>query len=187
MTSSNGNIFRVTGPLCEQRPVTRSFDVFFDLRLNKRSSKHRDGGDLRRHRVHYDVTVMFMTWRCAQSQGAPYCLRLAWFRAVISPEHQHCSTGDITVLCKAVSIDTADWDRYKMATISQKPFSNAFFWMTIYEFRLTLNVRGPSYLDLTWSISLLLMPWRLTSPGHQQPWYWLCKICIGTGLTRGRI
>ena len=49
MTSSNGNIFRVTGPLCgeftgpgefpTQRPVTRSFDVFFDLRLNKPLSK----------------------------------------------------------------------------------------------------------------------------------------------------
>ena len=49
MTSSNGNVFRVTGPLCgefigpgefsTQRPVTRSFDVFFDLRLNKRLSK----------------------------------------------------------------------------------------------------------------------------------------------------
>ena len=49
MTSSNGNIFRVTGHLCgeftgsgefpTQRPVTRSFDVFFDLRLNKRLGK----------------------------------------------------------------------------------------------------------------------------------------------------
>ena len=49
MTSSNGNIFRETGPLCgeftgpgefpTQRPVTRSFDVLFDLRLNKRLSK----------------------------------------------------------------------------------------------------------------------------------------------------
>ena len=49
MTSSNGSIFRVTGPLCgeftgpgefpAQRPVTRSFDVFFDLRQNKRLSK----------------------------------------------------------------------------------------------------------------------------------------------------
>ena len=49
MTSSNGNFFRVTGPLCgefighrwipSQRPVTRSFDVFFDLRLNKRLNK----------------------------------------------------------------------------------------------------------------------------------------------------
>ena len=41
---------------------------------------------------------------------------------------------------------------------------------------LTLNVWWPSYLDLTRSISLLLMPWLLTSPGHQQPWYWLCTI-----------
>ena len=33
MTSSNGNIFRVTGH-------TQSFDVFFDLRLNQHLSKH---------------------------------------------------------------------------------------------------------------------------------------------------
>ena len=50
MTSSNGNIFRVTGPLSpvtgefpSQRPVTRSFDIFFDLRLNKRLSKQSLG------------------------------------------------------------------------------------------------------------------------------------------------
>ena len=29
----------VTGELPVERPVTRSFDVFFDLRLNKRLSK----------------------------------------------------------------------------------------------------------------------------------------------------
>ena len=40
-----------------------------------------------------------------------------------------------------------------------------------------LNVRGPSKLGLTRSISWLLMPWLLTSPGHQQPWYWLYRIC----------
>ena len=49
MTSSNGCIFRVNGLLCgeftgpgefpAQRPVTRSFDGLFDLRLNKRLSK----------------------------------------------------------------------------------------------------------------------------------------------------
>ena len=53
MTSSNGNIFRVTGPLCgeftgpgefpAQRPVTRSFGVFFDLRLNNWLSKQSLG------------------------------------------------------------------------------------------------------------------------------------------------
>ena len=33
----------VTGEFPTQRPVTRSFDVFFDLRMNKRLSKHRWG------------------------------------------------------------------------------------------------------------------------------------------------
>ena len=39
MTSSNGNIFRVTGEFPSQKPVTRSFDIFFDLRPNNRLSK----------------------------------------------------------------------------------------------------------------------------------------------------
>ena len=51
MTSSNGNIFRVTGLLCgevtgefpSQRPVTRSFEGFLELRLNKRLSKQSWG------------------------------------------------------------------------------------------------------------------------------------------------
>ena len=78
MTSSNGNIFRVAGHLCgeftgpgefpTQRPVTRSFDVFFDLRLNKRLSKQSwrwwfetPSWSLWRHRnaqVICDLTVM---------------------------------------------------------------------------------------------------------------------------------
>ena len=46
MTSSNGNIFLVTGHLCgesTQRPVTRSYDVFSYLRLNKRLNKQSWG------------------------------------------------------------------------------------------------------------------------------------------------
>ena len=53
MTSSNGNTFRVTGPLCGEFtghrwiPHTKASDVelwcFFDLRLNKRSGKHMMG------------------------------------------------------------------------------------------------------------------------------------------------
>ena len=48
----------VTGEFPAQRPVTRGFDVFYDLRLNKRLSNNREAGDLWRHRGHYDVTVM---------------------------------------------------------------------------------------------------------------------------------
>ena len=43
----------VAGEFPSQTPVPRSFDIFFDLRVNK-----RDAGDLRRHRALCDVTVM---------------------------------------------------------------------------------------------------------------------------------
>ena len=50
----------VTGEFPSQRPVTWSFDVFFDLRRNKRLSNNNKAGDLRRHRTRYDVTIMVM-------------------------------------------------------------------------------------------------------------------------------
>ena len=78
MTSSNRNIFSVTGPLCGEftgnrwipshMPVTRSFDVFFFYAWTNGWVNSRDAGDLRRHRAHYDVNVME-----AQSQSASHC------------------------------------------------------------------------------------------------------------------
>ena len=58
------------------------------------------------------------------------------------------------------------------------------FFQAITEPMLTLNVRGPSYLGLTRSISWLLMPWLLTSPGLQQPWYWPNRICRSYSYSR---
>ena len=43
-----------------QRPVTWSFGIFSDLRLNKRCVNKGEAGDLRRHCAHYDVIVMTM-------------------------------------------------------------------------------------------------------------------------------
>ena len=70
MTPSNGNIFRVTGPLCgeftgpgefpTQRPVTRSFDVSLICVWINGWVNIREAGDLRRHRGHYDVIVMYI-------------------------------------------------------------------------------------------------------------------------------
>ena len=62
--------FPVNWPLCRAftghrwihrtiRPVTRSFDVLFDLHLNKRSSKQSWGLWLETPRSHYDATVLF--------------------------------------------------------------------------------------------------------------------------------
>ena len=68
MTSSNGNIFCVTGHLCveytgpgefpAQRPVMRSFDVSLICVWINGWVNHRKAGDLRRYRAHYDVIVM---------------------------------------------------------------------------------------------------------------------------------
>ena len=68
MTSSNENISRVTGHLCgeftgpgefpTQRPVTRSFHVFFDRVWLNGWVTNREAGDLRRYRGHYDTNVM---------------------------------------------------------------------------------------------------------------------------------
>ena len=63
MTSSNGNIFRVTGHLCGEFtglrwiPRTKASDavLFFDVRVWVNT---REAGDLRRYRIHYDVIVM---------------------------------------------------------------------------------------------------------------------------------
>ena len=69
MTSSNGNIFRITGLLCgkfsgefpAQRPVTRSFDVNLICAWSDSWAHNGDAGDLTRYRAHYDVIVMGQT------------------------------------------------------------------------------------------------------------------------------
>ena len=71
-TSSNGNIFRVTGPLCGeftgQRWIsrTKASDAelwFFSLICAWMNGwvSNREAGDLRRQDAHYDVTVMYGT------------------------------------------------------------------------------------------------------------------------------
>ena len=60
MTSPNGNIFRVTGPLCWQFTRTKASDadISFDLRLKHGWENNCKAGDSRLHRTHYDVNVM---------------------------------------------------------------------------------------------------------------------------------
>ena len=70
----------VAGEFSAQRPVTWSFDVFFDLRLNKRLRNNGEAGDLRRHRVHYDVTVMLLRkiWKCGLKQYIKQIINHTW-------------------------------------------------------------------------------------------------------------
>ena len=51
----------VPGEFPAQRPVTRSFDVFFDLYVWINGwENNREAVDLRRYRAHYDVIVMII-------------------------------------------------------------------------------------------------------------------------------
>ena len=61
MTSSNGNIFRVTGPLCGEFTGHRWHRaLMFSLICTCMNDwvNNCEAGDLRRHHAHYDVSVM---------------------------------------------------------------------------------------------------------------------------------
>ena len=90
MTSSNGDIFRVTGHLCgeftgpgefpTQRPVTRSFDVYFDLRPNKRLSKQSWGW--------WFETLSWSLWRYCNETADQLCIWCA-------SSHYHPPSGGV--------------------------------------------------------------------------------------------
>ena len=109
MTSSNGNIFAllalcagnspVSGDISTQRPVARSFDVFFDLRLIKRLSKHSRGW--------WFETLSRPPWRhCNATNGHHGCnfVIFLWW--------------DYSTLTLILYRDAFTWWRHQMETFS---------------------------------------------------------------------
>ena len=98
MTSSNGNIFRVTGPLCGEFtgywwiPLSKTSDAELWYFLWSASwINNREADDLRRHRAHDDVIVMCFGfgrsntllsrlhhWRWGYHTVAPVSIQLNW-------------------------------------------------------------------------------------------------------------
>ena len=64
---------QITGEFPSQRPVTWSFDVFFICAWPNGWINNQDTDDFRRHRAHYDVTVMWCRI-VIQWSGQPYDL-----------------------------------------------------------------------------------------------------------------
>ena len=133
MTSSNGNIFRVTGPLCGeftgpgefpiQRPVTRSFDVLFDLHHNKPLSKQPWGW--------WCETLSRSLWRHRNG------LLTWWLSVCLGHQHQWLCRMDYslslllgttctTSVLEGNNFEITHWGLDKMTAVFQTTFLNAF-------------------------------------------------------------
>ena len=88
----------VSGEFPAQRPVARSFDVFFDLCPINDWVNNREAGDLRRSRAHYDVIVMHpwfheyycSSWnyinRCNENKTITTTLQWRYVIAIAAPQ-----------------------------------------------------------------------------------------------------
>ena len=133
----------VTCELPPQRPVMRSFDAIFDLRLNKRLVNNRYVGDLGRHRAHYDVTLMYLAvtgsveawlqrlqWLLEQSSFLPFRFIFPCNYAVSKSHGNFFSSahkGGVNLTPKLglpsmFHICLTYWDLNKMADILQTTF-----------------------------------------------------------------
>ena len=114
MTSSNGNIFCVTGPLCGEftghrwLPLTKASDAELWYYLWSQPwinswVNNREAGDLRRHRAHYDVIVIFLqlTWPLTSHVSdfiATCSLSTSLYAVKIHPRVRHCFVMFMAVL-----------------------------------------------------------------------------------------
>ena len=88
-----------------------------------------EAGDLRRYRIHYDVTVMFL---CDSYWTSMMISQHAW-------RHQTTWTWLYHHLASLGHSELTHWGRDKMAAIFQTTFSNAFYWMKLFKFRLRFH------------------------------------------------
>ena len=162
MTSSNGNIFRVTSPLCgeftgpgefpAQRPVTRSFDVFFDLPLNKRLSKQPWGW--------WYETPAWSLWRhrnvWGPNLGHPaMCLQMSWPLNSLRLFGEYICTSKLTII----------------GLLLIEPLGKNFSEVLI---ETHIFIKENAFENVVWKMSAILsLPQCVKMLGHLQAQYWL--------------
>ena len=127
MTSSNGNIFRFTGPLCgeftgpgefpAQRLVTRSFDVFFYLRPNKR---------LRNQPWCWRFeTLSWSLWRHCNTSKVQWCPALMFSLQLPRTICQHYNDAIVDVMTAQITSLTIIYSTVYSGTDQRKHQSSA--------------------------------------------------------------
>ena len=138
----------VSGEFPAQRPVTRGFDVFFDLGLNKRLSKQSQGWWFETlscpiwRQVFVEPTILFRRILTNKKYGLCFiwsvCYDIIIFRNAISPNLAPSKTTlyDITISTYSLT----HWGRDKMAAIFQTTFWNGFSLLVkMYTFQLRFH------------------------------------------------
>ena len=157
-TSSNGNIFRVTGHLCGEFtghrwiPRTKASDaelwyVLLSAPEYTTGALNREVGGLRRHRAHYDVTVMGWEFENMSSCYDGFVPSPAIVGHKSFGHNTRCtSTHIVHIPCENSALLGLDvmqswhsthWGRGKMAAILQTTFSDYFSWFL--DFNVTLS------------------------------------------------
>ena len=109
MTSSNGNIFHVTSPLCGEFtghrliPLTKASDAefwcsFFICACINAWVNSREAGDLRRHRGHYDVIVMACV-NGHHSEYSPLYIRGAFNDSTFTYQNRSYNAKILYLIC----------------------------------------------------------------------------------------
>ena len=140
MTSSNGNIFRVTGPLWGEFsshrwvPLINTSDaelwcLFLVCAWTNGWVNNRDPGEFRCHRPHYEVTIMFSvlancSFRCYNAHWSNICT--PWHSVPqTSMEHNNCENsyrfkhnmcGKLTMVPPASRLT---WTWYRQSVVYQ--------------------------------------------------------------------
>ena len=110
-----------------QRPATWRFDVIFDLRLNQRLSKHpRDAGDMRRHRVHRDVTLMW-SW-CLRLCNSPLFQEFTKVNSLYLSKTDWCIDAGFHMYYRFCELSI--WNYTLLFFLKHMQFSEAFWKLT---------------------------------------------------------
>ena len=125
MTSSNGNIFRVTGHLCGGALVFSLICVWINGWVN-----NREAGDLRRYGAHYDVTVMTQSGvfahRVERSSPIVPMLRPSALRVNTETELLFWRQND--------NFRCSQWPKFRQMTIRSAVKTHGILSMTLNEF-----------------------------------------------------
>ena len=167
--------------------ITPSFDVFFHVHLNKQLNKQLNWRWVDTPWRSCSVTVMWLnnwtrsrpeTWK----KWLPFCRR-HWKKCtcVLIQISQKCLQKELLINKSAmlrIMVLKPVWGKW----VSRPQRVNMCECIDLKQ--PSTCVRGLSYLGLIRSISWLLATWLLPSPGHQRPWYRLCRIGMSLSYLR---